>query len=275
MLSALTSSLSTLWRSQDSRLYIDKIFVRSGRYANWEPAREIQLGDYGEIDRSSGEFHKRGNIFVDPMTKDLVSEFTIKDGATDDKQIFVSLGTSKLDFEAGPTVDLGGLADASIKEQFEFTRSRGAALVMHQPTPKSLEGNFEVLPKDHLRGMYLVTEVTVCPDYFMFLSEKTTGTLKLVLQASCPIIGAAVGGEAGAAWQHKGVGGVCKHGTSQTYTPLYYAKKIDRRVNARRGFEKHDPNEYWMPSTPPWKALDSDGEEELSDSDDEEDEAED
>ncbi|KAL0948504.1 hypothetical protein HGRIS_011066 [Hohenbuehelia grisea] len=87
------------------------------------------------------------------------------------------------------------LANTSIKERFQFhSLARRSAC----DAPAHCE-NFITsgLPKDHLLGMHVVTEVIVCPGYFMFLSEQTTGTLKLDLQASSPIIGAAVGVEAG------------------------------------------------------------------------------
>jgi hypothetical protein len=35
----------------------------TGKYANWNPAVTYRLGDYGYIDKDSGEFNVQGNIF--------------------------------------------------------------------------------------------------------------------------------------------------------------------------------------------------------------------
>lgn len=37
------ASMGWFWREPDSRLYIDKIFMKSSRFANWEPACRIEV----------------------------------------------------------------------------------------------------------------------------------------------------------------------------------------------------------------------------------------
>ncbi|KAF4568120.1 hypothetical protein EYR40_010485 [Pleurotus pulmonarius] len=67
-----------------SRLYIDKIFITSSRYANRDPASSIEPGDFGLHDKKTGEFLKEGSIFPHESTKECAAQkLSISDGATD------------------------------------------------------------------------------------------------------------------------------------------------------------------------------------------------
>jgi len=48
-----------------SRLFIDWVYRGTAKWANWEPAIKIEVGDYGDINRQTGEFERFGNIYTD------------------------------------------------------------------------------------------------------------------------------------------------------------------------------------------------------------------
>ncbi|KAL0959566.1 hypothetical protein HGRIS_011276 [Hohenbuehelia grisea] len=107
----------------------------------------------------------------------------------------------------------------------------------------------------------------------MFLSRKSSGQLRLTPgQSPSRNIGSI-----GASWYHDGVTGVYNSGSQadhpNAFTPLYHLLKFDESDGTIRGFEDHGPSavageECWMPATPPWKSLNSDGEFDEEESDD-------
>ena len=71
---------------------------------------------------------------------------------------------------------VAGLADASIKGQWEFGTRRGALLIISQPhssyiPPKVFLKNLVDIPA--LRNKALVTEVISCPAYSLYLSSAS------------------------------------------------------------------------------------------------------
>lgn len=48
-------------RKTDPRLFVELIFHASAMYAN-PPSSRLELGDYGEMNKKTGEFIKSGNI---------------------------------------------------------------------------------------------------------------------------------------------------------------------------------------------------------------------
>lgn len=43
--------------------YVKLILEQTGLYAAFEPTLRVELGDYGHVDKSTGEFLAEGNIF--------------------------------------------------------------------------------------------------------------------------------------------------------------------------------------------------------------------
>ncbi|KAF4588919.1 hypothetical protein EYR40_010474 [Pleurotus pulmonarius] len=263
-----------LWSNPDSRLYIDKIFARSSRYANWEPARQIELGDYGMIDRTTGEFHKEGNIFVLESTKEFAkTELSITTGATDHIQEYVSIDTSKANFKLDNEAEVPFLATAALKTRYKFSKRRGAVLVMHCPQPSTLEGDLAKLPSEEIRGKHLVTQVIKCPHYFMFLSQKEAGHVSLVLQVDAPVpAGMQAGSSVGGVWHRSGIQGSYKASQpGQEYTPLFQTKVLKKLTRLRGARPPSTAEEGWVPSAPPWEMLDSNGKEWNGDNNDDDD----
>lgn len=60
----MLSPFNSLFKGKpDSRLYVHLMWKASSRYACFTPST-LQLGDYGHIDRLSGEFIREGNVFT-------------------------------------------------------------------------------------------------------------------------------------------------------------------------------------------------------------------
>ncbi|KAL0955771.1 hypothetical protein HGRIS_001986 [Hohenbuehelia grisea] len=254
----------------NSRLYIDKILRASSRYANWEPGSRIEPGDYGEVDEHTGEFIKHGNIFKLSSTKAFATEeLKVQTGASNTQE-FVSLQTvtKHLDIEAD--AEISGVASVAFKKQYHFMRERGAVLVMHHARPITLEGNINAIPRQDLRGMRLITEVIECTNCFMFLSNTKGGSISLRLNLTGPAVpGVTTGGGTSIGWHHIGVAGSVKEGSgfNPDFTPLYRAKEFKKLERLRGDDDGDTATEGWVTSGPPWKILDSEGEEEQSDSD--------
>ncbi|KAF9487955.1 hypothetical protein BDN71DRAFT_1499666 [Pleurotus eryngii] len=201
------------------------------------------------------EFPKEGSIFTLLSTaKYAVEHLGIKNGAVDRVQEYVSIeGFSK----AQKHIEVPGIATAVVKTKYRFTGRRGAVLTMHRPQPRSLDGGVKGIPSTDLRGKNLVTSVINCPDYYMFLSQKSrfsnpctplpanaptaeAGLVSIVLQESAfATAGVPAGGGATGGWRHYGIGGT------------YKASEPGRFIKR------------WVPAIPPWEVLD--GEEEPAD----------
>lgn len=52
-------------RELDSRLYVDLIFQQTQHFASFTPSAQTDLGDYGRVDKRTGEFVRTGNVFRD------------------------------------------------------------------------------------------------------------------------------------------------------------------------------------------------------------------
>ena len=57
----------------DERLYVDLMYRATSQYAAYVPSSQAHLGDYGDLDRKTGEFLIFGNLFEDneDLSKDI------------------------------------------------------------------------------------------------------------------------------------------------------------------------------------------------------------
>ncbi|KAJ3844395.1 hypothetical protein F5878DRAFT_602097 [Lentinula raphanica] len=275
-----TSLMAWSLKKTDSRTFINLIYLKSSKFANWEPAFPIELGDFGTVDRETGEFRKDGNVFKHEKTPDPKKLF-VRTGGEDDKYTIVSSDVIEIKGDIGPDVEIPGLIEAELKACFKFGRDHGAVLLMSRPVTSKLEGLDSLLSKgcyDHLLHKYLVTEIVTCSAYAMYLSGKKAETVALSFHVSLPVpaaLGVNAGGGMGTGWFSEGVSGVFKCGpprsvkAGQNFTTLYHAVKIGRRGIGRRELQAPDPKtlgeDCWMNSVPPWNSLDGNGEEEESD----------
>jgi len=59
--------------TESSRKYIDLIYTASSKWANWDPPKQIKVGDYGKINKKTGAFEKEDNIYNAKATTGLVA----------------------------------------------------------------------------------------------------------------------------------------------------------------------------------------------------------
>jgi len=255
-----------------SRKFIELIHATSSKWANWDPPNPIKVGDYGTIDRETGQFQKDGNVYEDETTAHLADNHKPLMGAPEDILIISSAGVTHRELSAGAGFEAAGLADASIKGRWEFGNRRGALLIISRPhssyiPPKVVLKQLVNIPE--LKNKSLVTEVILCPAYNLYLSTASKEAIDVALVARAPTpSGATVGGEIGANWLTQNMGGLCRYACdpngSYSYTPLYMLKKIRKKGLLRRESPVPDPedDDLWVDVQEPWDPLDDDGEEE-------------
>ncbi|KAJ6532885.1 hypothetical protein DFH09DRAFT_1043901 [Mycena vulgaris] len=269
-----------------SRKYIDLIQVATSKWASWDPPHPIKVGDYGTVDKATGQFEKDGNIYDDAETAALAAGYPPQTIPPDEKMVITSETTQGRDFSLSPEVqvitvlfsltpfsllggrDVPGLAEASIKGQWKFkTGKTGALLVMAKPRSALIANGLlkHLVDIPALKNKYLVTETVSCHAYSMYLSSKSEDSVSLALLAKTPLPVAplfSAGGEIAGSWWCKTGAGVFRHGAAppgtDSFTPLFALKRI-RKKGFLRGPQDDD---QWADAETPWELLDEDGEEE-------------
>ena len=64
----------------------------------------MQVGDYGTINRQSGEFEKEGNVYDDALTAEIVMDQPPQTTTKDTIFEIASNNVKRVEFELGPTV---------------------------------------------------------------------------------------------------------------------------------------------------------------------------
>jgi len=231
------------------------------------------VGDYGTIDKETGQFQKDGNIYEDVTTARLADHHKPLMGAPENTLIISSAGVIRRELTVSAECGVAGLADTSIKGQWEFGSKRGALLIMSRPRSSYLPPKVflkQLVDIPALRDKSLVTEVISCPAYSLYLSSANKEVIDVALVATTPTpLAATVGGEIGATWWTQNMSGLfrdaCDPNGSYNYTPLYMLKKIRRKGLLRRESPVPDPedDDLWVDIQEPWDPLDDDGEEEV------------
>lgn len=275
--STLYMSLLDFWKGKNaSRKFIDLIWKSSTKYAVWDPAyAEIQVGDYGALDKDTGHFEKAGNIFRTPELEHLVRDHqqpSIKDDPKSDNVMTItSLNAKKVDIDTALSVN-AQVAQASFKSGWKFGERTGAVLVVHQPRYVTLppEMDFKALTKHPvLHEMFLVTNLTTCPAYLLYLATKEDKGISLALCVQPPVGLAPVtaGPTVTTSWVTEHGGGFYREGThsEHRYTVLFDLKRC-RKEKTRLFRESLSPERPGISDLdtayPPWGMIDEDGEEE-------------
>ncbi|KIJ60777.1 hypothetical protein HYDPIDRAFT_43111 [Hydnomerulius pinastri MD-312] len=268
----------------ESRKFVDLILSSASKWANWDPPRPINVGDYGSIDRATGEFVWEGNIYrsyiqelldkslgpnkidlKDPTLQPVVSE-------GDEQLIISSSGVQATEAKLGAEVSVQGQANASLRFKFNFTDKGGAALVLYKPQHSTLpqdERFARVLKAVHevLRGKCFVTEVISCPAYLMVLSRKKGENFSASLSAANVNPVATVGADAGLTWSSDVVHGLYRSGsnTKPIFKPLYKLMHPQRTfwnfIFGQRGGDSENESIDWEDARRPWDELNDEGEE--------------
>jgi len=253
-----------------SRKYIDLIREAESKWANWDPDVMCEVGDFGEIDKETGEFRTEGNIF-----KGYIKEAELpKSTSTPNDVVHIqSSSARKIDLSVGPKVDVLGVVDATVQGKWKFSNRRGAVLLMVAPRHTYIRPSNSQLQKlllsPELKDKVLVTNVVMCLSYALYLSTKDGDEISLALSASGPIPqvpGLTAGGDASTSLESSSSSGTLKQGGHKDeykFTPLFTLKTI-KKPWWKRGGPPPDPNgeDSWKDVTPPWNALNDDGESE-------------
>ncbi|KAG1724855.1 hypothetical protein EDB19DRAFT_1915332 [Suillus lakei] len=270
-----------------SRKFIDLIQGATSKWANWDPPREIAVGDYGMIINDTGEFDWEGNIYSTHFQEQLkLSKYKfdidLADPALrpneqeggDDQFIVKSWGVTTKEASASAKVAVPG-ANVALKLDLQFDGNKPAAvLVMHKPRYSSLPHDERIIRllksmPDILRGKYIVTEVISCAAYMMHMSDQKAENFSVTLTATGPVTPVVnAGGAAGFTWSSEAAYGLSRQGCdlAAKYMPLYRLKKPRAKFwewpFGHRGNEKNDDAiNRWDDVDPPWEPLDDEGEE--------------
>ncbi|KAH7925358.1 hypothetical protein BV22DRAFT_1011433, partial [Leucogyrophana mollusca] len=178
----------------ESGQFVDLIYPVTGKplgWANWKSI-PIEIGDYGVVNRKTGEFEVDGNIFG-PKVKDSLKsmnpamdldQYLPKLGEPEKDFVISSEGVTSCDFDSGPGVEIPGIARAGLKGRWKFVKGkRGVLLVMRHPRrtsiPSGILGTLTTLPE--LNGKHIVSTVFSCPAYFIYSSDRTGESVSIAL----------------------------------------------------------------------------------------------
>ncbi|KAG0692898.1 hypothetical protein DFH29DRAFT_966828 [Suillus ampliporus] len=240
-----------------SRKFIDLILQTSSKWANWDPPIEIKVGDFGTVNRTSGELEVEGNIYDAAFRESLNQQGLVIDLSDPSFQPIKGAIEEDIimgDFTLKPEVS----ASAYVKAEFQFQDGkRGAVLgrllgVIHKA--------------NELKDKYIVNSTFTCPGYYLYLSNKSGERVALALTASVPIpaaIGVTTGGGASVDWWTDAQAAFSRKAFDKAgqyrYTPLYSLKRRQNWLQrAFRGEEEHLTEEDL---SGPWDPLDEDGNE--------------
>ncbi|KAJ7733896.1 hypothetical protein B0H16DRAFT_1578472 [Mycena metata] len=267
---------------QSTRKFVDLIHREYAVWPNLRPEKEIRVGDYGLINKRTGEWEADGgNIYTDPATvrhsAEHPSETKPKPPAVGGHEEYISSNVTSSDATLGPEISIPGGSTLYATVEFKYANSAGAVifLVEFQRTwiPDAL---LKVLSKDtapHLAGKSLVTDVTSCRACFMQLSRGVESNIQIEFKAQAPLtVGSAGGGvrvgrhpTTTAAFEK-----LCNFTEDRTvsYFPLFSLKRRtnNRRWENRRSTET-SPEHDWETEDRPWMKLGKDGAELASASD--------
>ncbi|EKM60607.1 uncharacterized protein PHACADRAFT_246648 [Phanerochaete carnosa HHB-10118-sp] len=264
-------------RPEASRKYVDLIREASSKWANWDPPKIIQAGDFGYVDKATGLFERAGNIYSHPETAKMAAKYSVSVGPPEDIVVFHSFYAREVKGGANVNAGTGSNANVRFAAEIKFENHRAAVLVMHNPRMSVVPDELyqETLDDASLKAFFqdkkllLVMESFVCDGYFMYLSSKKAESVHVSLNAD--VIPGGLSAGANASWATEGGSGTFRRGyrkaEEDTFTPLYRLKAIQPPPRKRR--ESPDPNavegDRWDDVDVPWDALDSDGEEEPED----------
>ncbi|KAN0132126.1 hypothetical protein V8E53_010045 [Lactarius tabidus] len=244
------------WTKDNSqRKYIDLIKEVTSKWANWNPPRRIHIGDFGTIDKNTGEFLIEGNIFSHPEIKHIAQDYPALEVAETDLYQVHSYHVRKLDVQAD--VGVSTAADdqhVALKSRWQFNNKRGAILLMHRPRLicllDSLFAQMSHLPM--LKNKEVARQVYNCPGFYMYLSNKIQFDDRLIADLYiCPLLASeqvTVSLRSGASarastdqtlastgWSTDGATGISQYAYREdaVYTPLFCLRSLRKRILRR------------------------------------------
>lgn len=275
----ISADITPYWKTQHNShaqcKFIELIFDRTGKYANWDPPSEIQIGSYGRIDKDTGNLNVEGNIYSDNFKQFLIEaginpesdEHHAKDCPDESEFKTWSKNVKSIDMNADAQAGVPGIAAASIKGSWEVKKgTTGAVLLMNNPRMRHITPN--VLGKlasiKLLQSMHLVTKVFYCPAFSLYLSDTSGEKISMALLASAPIVEPVGSLEANASfkWWSSTQTGLARHGCKKehVFTPLYELLHVRQPRNRRSSPSPERTGEQlWTVPPVPWAPLGEDG----------------
>ncbi|KAH9030747.1 hypothetical protein EDB85DRAFT_2146479 [Lactarius pseudohatsudake] len=259
------------------RKFVDLINEATFKWANWDPPKVIQIGDFGTIDKKSGELKVEGNIFTHPEIRHIAQDYPAEESWIYKPTSARESPAQSLTCAAVLTTVLSSATPADdqgvvLKSRWQFNTKRGAILLMHKPRLLCVPDGFfdEKFDLPILKRKVVVEQVYNCPGFYMYLSNKASEQISVSLRANTL---PGVDGEQALSvgWSADGSSGVCQQGFQEdaVYTPMFRLKSLGRRHWRRDGITPMI--EKWEVTYIPWGILDEDGESEESDDDDDDD----
>lgn len=258
-----------------SRKYVDLIFYASSKYGNWDPSKHIQVGDYGVINRRTGQFEKEGNVFDDPEISGYIKVpiGPPDPGPPQETWIICSRSVKNSERPGGLELGIPEVAEASIKGKWQFGSKRGALLLMDRPRLCSLPDNVllkYLIDVPALKEKVVVTETVDCPAYSLYLSNgnKELISIALIGKTSDPMNPTnQTGGTLSLKWWSENTTGnfhkAHNINGSYLYTTLFQCKTIRKKGLLLRDkpLGEAGDNDFWHDAYVPWDPLSEDGEE--------------
>ncbi|KAH9996386.1 hypothetical protein BJV74DRAFT_827885 [Russula compacta] len=251
--------MAPLSSTQACRKYVDLINRNSGKFVNWDPQRLIEVGDFGYIDRESGQFVREGNIYRDEPLASIAKDYA--------PIVYEPVHEHKVDSSTHTRMsklpDFGDLSGITYTCQWRFRNRRAAFLVMLLAREIIIPSLFLDMalnvnnPMPELRTKNIVTSVWSCPSFAMYLSNKSREHVKVALRDHDA--GNGNGQETG--WYTEGNVGVYQFGShpNGNYLPLFRLQKLQKtELTPRRGTKEYT-DAIWVPTRVPWSHLDEDG----------------
>jgi len=254
-------------RENAQRKYVDLIKEAAAKWPNWDPPRRIYAGDFGTINKKTGELVVEGNIYSHVDTKEIASRHPAVPAPEVDQFEIHSYEVRGIDINtsAGANAAVPTAPGVIFKWQWQFNSKRGAVLLMHTPQLTRVPDQFfnsETLRLPILRGKMVVYQTWNCPGYFMYLSTRSSERVAVNLQTNVvnPATPAVIfNPNMSLSWVAEGCTGVRQHAYRQDriYTPLFCLKKITKPLLRRD--DSGLGRDGWHEADVPWDDLDDEG----------------
>ncbi|KAJ7104967.1 hypothetical protein C8R44DRAFT_807349 [Mycena epipterygia] len=233
--------LSTKFKqsSNSSRKFVDLIYERHAIWSNINPEKEIKVGDYGQIDKRTGQWEPDGNVYTDEATAAWTVNYQPEIGpdAPGSYQSYYAHKDKARNVSSRPGASFRGGATLKTTMNFQFSKTRGAVIflaeVQRNFIPAALLKALAKLNAPELSEKSLVTEVISCRACFLGFSDGAESEFKLELRAQVPLTVGAAGGSLTLASKPASNSGFhqlwdfTKDG-SRAYVPVFSLKRRNR-----------------------------------------------
>jgi len=268
--------MASLFRSKrnSQRKYIDLINEASSKWANWDPPKRIEPGDFGTVIKATGELVVEGNIYVHEALAHIAKRHPPSEGHELDRYHIHSYEVRGVDVGGGLGANILGAQGLVFRSHWQFNSKRGAVLLMYQPRLISVPDPLfnEIRNAPILKNKSVVYQVFKCPGFYMYLSNKVNEQIAVDLRANLPPPVSHVNPALGVGWMAHGTIGIGQQGyqPDAIYTPLFSLRTLKKGM-VRRGGPDQAPIDQWDETSVPWDRLDDDGMTEAEDDSDDDD----